>query len=293
MRLPIFSLVLLASAAAGQTATSEPYLGSPETKLYYSSKCDEAKKLALRMEFYSAEAAEAKGFKPGECTRPDRQAEALRGGAPGLPTAGWSVLSSGGPEPLVGWSGDCSGEVVSVADGDTVTIRNSSNQQIKVRLAGIDAPEIEQAFGDAAKSQLSRWALGRQVHCEAKKADALGRAVGRLQLDGADLNLLMVRTCLAWHYPGHDGELSAPERVAYARAEAFARTGPCGLFQDASAVAPWAYRRFHSKSPPNFAGGVIPSVGPGSSGLRTVPLRSYTPKDGTRVRSPTRSGRKN
>ena len=285
MRLPVFSLVLLASAAAAQTATSEPYLGSPETKLYYSSKCDQAKTLLSRVEFYSAEAAEALGFRLGVCTRPDR---------PGAPTARGPVVPPAAPEPLVGWSGDCGGEVVAVADGDNVTIRNRGGQQIKVRLAGIDAPEIGQPFGDAARSQLSGWVLGHQVRCEAKKADALGRAVGHLQLDGADLSLLLVRTCLAWHYSGHDGELSGLERLAYARAEAFARNGACGVFQDANPVEPWAYRKLNSPSPQNFAGGVIPSVAPGGPGLRTVTLRSYTPKDGTRVGIRTRpSGPRN
>lgn len=39
------------------------------------------------------------------------------------------------------------GKVVSVADGDTITILDSSKKQHKIRLYGIDTPEKKQAFG--------------------------------------------------------------------------------------------------------------------------------------------------
>jgi hypothetical protein len=42
------------------------------------------------------------------------------------------------------------GRVVGVTDGDTVTVLDANKRQIKVRLAGIDAPEKRQAFSDKA-----------------------------------------------------------------------------------------------------------------------------------------------
>lgn len=47
------------------------------------------------------------------------------------------------------------GKVVSAADGDTITVLDSSKTQHKVRLAGIDAPEKAQAFGNRSKQSLS------------------------------------------------------------------------------------------------------------------------------------------
>lgn len=45
---------------------------------------------------------------------------------------------------------DFTGKVVSVADGDTITVLRDGREQVKVRFDGIDAPEKGQPFGDAA-----------------------------------------------------------------------------------------------------------------------------------------------
>ena len=39
------------------------------------------------------------------------------------------------------------GRVVKVQDGDTITVLDANHVQYKIRLAGIDAPEMHQAFG--------------------------------------------------------------------------------------------------------------------------------------------------
>ena len=55
------------------------------------------------------------------------------------------------------------GRVVAVSDGDTVTVLDAERRQYKVRLAGIDAPEKAQAFGQASKISLSDQIFGREV----------------------------------------------------------------------------------------------------------------------------------
>jgi endonuclease YncB( thermonuclease family) len=50
---------------------------------------------------------------------------------------------------------ELSGVVVGLADGDTVTVLDATQQQHKVRLAGIDAPERHQAFGDRSTQHLA------------------------------------------------------------------------------------------------------------------------------------------
>ena len=72
------------------------------------------------------------------------------------------------------------GKVVGVADGDTVTVLEESDQQHKVRLAGIDAPERRQAYGDRAKQHLSALVYGRAVVVVWDKRDRYGRIVGRV-----------------------------------------------------------------------------------------------------------------
>lgn len=58
------------------------------------------------------------------------------------------------------------GKVVSVSDGGTITVLDSSNGQHKIRLAGIDAPEKKQAYGEKAKQHLSEMIFGREVKVE-------------------------------------------------------------------------------------------------------------------------------
>ena len=43
------------------------------------------------------------------------------------------------------------GRVVGVADGDTITVLDADKSRHKIRLAGIDAPEKKQAFGQLPK----------------------------------------------------------------------------------------------------------------------------------------------
>ncbi len=47
------------------------------------------------------------------------------------------------------------GRVVGVADGDTITVLDADDQQHKIRLGGIDAPEKAQPFGQRAKERMS------------------------------------------------------------------------------------------------------------------------------------------
>jgi endonuclease YncB( thermonuclease family) len=51
------------------------------------------------------------------------------------------------------------GRVVGIADGDTLTLLDATNQQHKIRLAGIDAPEKNQDFGQKSKTNLSAMAF--------------------------------------------------------------------------------------------------------------------------------------
>jgi endonuclease YncB( thermonuclease family) len=288
----ILCLAFLASMAASQTGGFELFLGDPDTKLFYSSRCDEAKRLTRRSEFFSPEAAEAKGFKQGECTitRPYQRAEELANAVinkhSGAPVEVY--LDPDAQETFTAWSGECGGKVVGVHDGDTVTILNGRNEEVKVRLAGIDAPELGQGFGQASKAHLSSLVFGKQVRCESDKKDKYGRTVGKLFVDGSDVNQMMVSGCMAWHYKRYESEQSASDRVTYATAESSARDRGCGLWSAGNPMSPWEYRASDTIGYPDYAG-AAPGRSTSGGGPKTVHVRSYTRKDGTRVRSHTRS----
>lgn len=138
---------------------------------------------------------------------------------------------------------DVDGTVVSVADGDTVTVLDDARIQHKVRLAGIDAPEKGQAFGARSKQSLSDCAFGRRAHVEGEKIDRYRRLVGKVVVEGVDCNLRQVKAGLAWHYKQYQREQSMPDRQAYADAEEEAREQRTGLWRDLAPQAPWNYRQ--------------------------------------------------
>jgi micrococcal nuclease len=75
------------------------------------------------------------------------------------------------------------GKVISVADGDTITILDSSNKQHKIRLYGIDTPEKKQAFGKAAKKYTSRLTYKKNATVTIYGIDRYGRTVGVVVAD--------------------------------------------------------------------------------------------------------------
>ncbi|MDD3445954.1 MAG: thermonuclease family protein [Zavarzinia sp.] len=137
---------------------------------------------------------------------------------------------------------ELAGRVVAIAGGDTLTVLDAGHQEHRIRLAGIDAPEKRQAFGQAAKRGLSDLAYGRAVLVRWDKRDRYGRIVGVVLVDGADAGLAQVRAGLAWHYTKYAREQTPEDRQAYAQAEADARARHRGLWSDPAPVAPWDWR---------------------------------------------------
>jgi endonuclease YncB( thermonuclease family) len=137
---------------------------------------------------------------------------------------------------------ELSGKVVGISDGDTITVLTAEKHQVKVRLAGIDAPEKAQPFGQKSKENLSKWVFGKDVVVEWHKVDRYERMVGRVTVQGKDVNFEQVRAGLAWHYKDFAGEQSSGDRERYAGAEMMARQSRVGLWSDKNPEAPWAYR---------------------------------------------------
>ena len=98
------------------------------------------------------------------------------------------------------------GRVVGVSDGDTITILDAEQVTHKIRLSGIDAPEKVQPFGERAKQQLSDWVYQSQVGVIHDKTDRYGRIVGKVTLNGEDVNIQMIHAGLAWHYKAYEAE---------------------------------------------------------------------------------------
>ncbi|NQW57542.1 MAG: thermonuclease family protein [Polynucleobacter sp.] len=134
------------------------------------------------------------------------------------------------------------GTVIAVHDGDTITLRTESNKK-KIRLAGIDAPELKQPYGVESRSLLREAVLDKSVLVETSRIDKYGRAIGKVILDGQDINLKQIQSGGAWVYRAYLKELSKEDRAAYLEAEAESKTNAVGLWKDSNPVEPWIWRK--------------------------------------------------
>ena len=130
------------------------------------------------------------------------------------------------------------GKVVSVADGDTITILDANKRQTKIRFHGIDTPETGQPFGTQAKRFTSAKTFGKTVSVIVKDKDSYGRTVGVVMAGNENVNLALVRAGLAWWYQRY-----APNDKSLQSAEQTARKARRGMWSQPSPVAPWDWRR--------------------------------------------------
>ncbi len=135
------------------------------------------------------------------------------------------------------------GKVVKVHDGDTIHVLQADNVREKIRLSGIDTPELGQPYGKAARKYLASFIAGKQVIIEWDKKDRYGRIVGKVLLDGSDINLELVKAGYAWHYKKYQREQSKVDQSLYSEVEAIAKDAKKGLFVEPNAVPPWEWRK--------------------------------------------------
>ena len=134
------------------------------------------------------------------------------------------------------------GQIVRVSDGDTVTLQSETGT-LKIRLAGIDAPESRMPHGQEAKAHLAAMVLGKEVQAIVHKKDRYGRTIATLMLNTKDVNLAMLQAGMAWHYKQYEREQTASAAAAYAQSETKARTQGVGLWQLEMPIPPWEWRR--------------------------------------------------
>ena len=135
------------------------------------------------------------------------------------------------------------GRVVGIADGDTITVLDITNTQHKIRLAGIDAPEKRQPFGNVSKQSLSDLVFGKQVVVNYQKFDRYDRVVGKVFVDGVDANLEQVKRGLAWYFKKYKSELVLDDRLDYLHAEEDAINARIGLWVEPNPIPPWEFRK--------------------------------------------------
>ena len=132
--------------------------------------------------------------------------------------------------------------VTYVVDGDSVWVRSADRgARVKLRLLGIDAPEVCQPLGPQARDALRRLALNQPVQVTVRARDRYGRALATVHRtqDGLDLSQAMAAGGWAWvdRYRGW--------HKPYQEDEDAARAAGRGLFAQAGAESPADFRRRH------------------------------------------------
>lgn len=137
-----------------------------------------------------------------------------------------------------------SGVVTRVVDGDTLWVITSASQPpLKLRIQGIDAPEICQPGGVQSRDALKSQILGKSVTVTSRAHDDYGRTVGTLHMQGQDMGRWMVLQGYAWVYS------SRPKKAPYADEQRQAQSASRGVFSDAAAEEPRLFRKRHGSCP--------------------------------------------
>ena len=134
------------------------------------------------------------------------------------------------------------GTVVSIGDGDTITVQDWSGMKTRVRLACIDSPEMSQApYGEQSRSRLQVIIpVGTAIAIKPKTTDRYGRTVAEVFKGTLNVNLVLVQEGRAVAYRQYLGQC---DRDKYLQAEASAKSQSLAFWNQPSPVMPWDYRR--------------------------------------------------
>ena len=145
---------------------------------------------------------------------------------PGMPASQW-----------VGW-------VTKVVDGDTLHVQPAQGgSSQKLRIKGIDAPEVCQAWGMQSREALARMVWGQRVTVQLNDVDDHGRWLAQVFVNGEDVGARLVAQGHAWSYqfrrdPG-----------PYAFQQQQAAINRLGLFGQPQAMRPREFRQRHGPCP--------------------------------------------
>ncbi len=154
---------------------------------------------------------------------------------PGSCSASASASASAGSRWL-------SGTVTAVHDGDSLSLSTASGTE-HIRLQGLDAPELAQAYGNVARQALSQQTLQQAVRVAYEDRDGYQRVLGQVfTVQCMDVNLQLLQSGMAWFYRAYACDLDSARRTRYAQAEADAQAQRLGLWRQNTPVAPWVYR---------------------------------------------------
>jgi len=134
------------------------------------------------------------------------------------------------------------GQVVTIEDGDTISVMTKERVLHRVRLQAIDAPDDRQPYFEKSRKSLSNLLLRKTVRAVYHSKDSSGRLIATVYQNGRDVGLIQIESGLAWHYKRFSYEQTASARKSYADAQSIAVADRRGLWDDKSPIPPWVFR---------------------------------------------------
>jgi endonuclease YncB( thermonuclease family) len=185
------------------------------------------------------------------------------------------------------------GKVTEILSGISFAMMRSDYSRTVICVSNLEVPEPGQPMSDIAQNHLRELLLNQIVLINIKGfTEDDSCLLADVYLNATNINLQMVRDGVAWS----NKDYYYPEGYyIYAQAENAARNEKRGIWQNVSPMPPWIYR----EQLYNNGGNGISISGIGGNGItlgssnsnagKTVYVRGYTKRDGTYVRSYTRS----
>lgn len=130
------------------------------------------------------------------------------------------------------------GKVIGIKDGDTVVVLDSLNNQTTLRLAEVDCPEKNQAFGTKAKQFTSDQIYLKIVKYIVTDVDRYGRSIAKIYYNNNKyLSEEIIKNGFGWQYKKYSIS------ILLAKLEEEARKNKRGLWIDPNPIYPSDWRR--------------------------------------------------
>ena len=110
-------------------------------------------------------------------------------------------------------------------------------RKYRIRMRGIDAPELKMTYGKESKSALVKLIGGKRTTIHVYGQDQFDLYVGDVYCNGVFIQEKMLKNGHAWHFTTYD------KRPEFAKWEREARAAQRGLFASLNPEKPWDWRR--------------------------------------------------
>lgn len=160
-------------------------------------------------------------------------------------------MTAPGAAPVQAGTGEVRGRAVNILDGDTLVLLTDDRRRLTVRLASIDAPEgshtdrhrgrVGQPFSANSRSFLQSLVKGRDVLARCVDLDRYDRSVCEIFVDGASVNVEMVKAGWAWANLASNGRYLRDRSLPSVQESA--RAARRGIWAGLHPVPPWEWRK--------------------------------------------------